>query len=183
MSCICDRVDFLRKTRVPVASRHNAAIRTSHYTTVRLCDRVQSTEVESAPPRHSRHSFQEKKTRSVFPVDVWRHFVGAKFNLACFSYVLMKVLGNVVGFVLVTLVFLSSRRSHAIRTFMVQRCMASTVDVVVHWNRSNTGQSRSIVILQGPFFLDSSQTQFQPAQIQRTCLATVPLHRMDPVDV
>ena len=80
-----------------------------------------------------------------------------------------------------TLVFLKCRRSHAILTLSVQRCKILTTDIIVHWIRSNTGPFGSSAILQGPFFLVSSQTQLQSAQIQQTRLATITLYCIEQV--
>ena len=93
MFYICVQVDFLRKTHIPVAPRHIAAIRTSDQKIVCLCNRVQSTDEESAPPLLSQHSFQEKKARNIFPVDVWQRGAVAKFNSTCRLHVTYEVTG------------------------------------------------------------------------------------------
>ena len=132
-------------------------------------------------PNDTRNTRFEKKWRATF-FQLTLCVVVRLLNSINFAACTLRLIFWInVRCTLVTLVFLSSRRLLKFWILSVKRCVASTANTILHWNCCNTGPSRSSVILQGPFFLDSSQTQIQSARIQQTCLATSPLHFIDQV--
>ena len=105
-------------------------------------------------PRDTRDRRFKKKRRATFFALTFGVVAQLLNQLNMLSVCCDQSYGMKDRFSLVTLVFLTRRRSREILIIFVQRCMASMANVIVHWSRCNTDLFRPSVIFQGPFFLD-----------------------------